>query len=123
MPHHLVKTLLAPVEMISPVVRRQSVFLSIKRKFPACDPIADTPDQRRRGWISVQIRLQVLFAQYHVDCLAVLVRHLQIGDDPTISNYFGAHSFAVAQSELLYGLALLCFAEVLFLNALERRPL
>ena len=96
-PHHLVKTLQAAVQCVRDVIRRQSVFHAVERKFSLGDAVAVTSDQRAEIWRAFQIAFQIVVAQHHVAELAMFVRHLERRDNAAVSHDRRLHAVAVAE--------------------------
>ena len=102
LPHDLVEPLLAAVQVMSAIVRRQGVFLAVEGELGVGDAVGHAAGDAAEVGVFLQIRVQVVKAEDHVVELASLVGDVQFGDDPAQFHDLRGHARRIGQGEYLH---------------------
>jgi hypothetical protein len=116
-PDDLVETLHAAVEVVGAVVRREGVLFAVEGELALGDAVGVAAGDGAEERVAGEVAVEVLEAEDDVAGVAVLVRHVQLGDDAAVVGDLGDDAVLVGEGVQLHRLPFFRLAEVRLLDS------
>ena len=98
-PHHLVETLGAAVQVVGAVIERELIGAAVNRHLPAGDPVAEAADDGSEEPGFRQIAIQVVMADDDVVEMALSIRNFDRHQDDPVGDRPHFHPRSVREGE------------------------